>query len=955
MSSRASNAGKPPPKPSPRCSANVACFLATCTVLFAVVNISDGGFANSIDRITKNLDVALQDLMDDMPKYTNYNETAEYVSAATFNPVGMAGLYNLTKRFIDLVLPADFLMDGLIVINNRRVNIGETEITEILKTYWGVLFVLILLVLFVVFIPLCGFFFCCCRCCGNCGARSQPCDKKGDLCKKILQGTLLIILGTALLFCVVCAFSSNQQLEEGIDSLPKNLQNTRKDANTYLESTKKQAKHLLVTNYEEFSEVFTRTMDKSSQYVMDQLKIWSNATAMMDLYTFVENMPSIRRSLETLKSDTNSLRASASQLNDAMRKVKKDLLNTLKNCDHHECKSIQSNISQLQTNIDFNKYVDRYFPRLPDVTPTINKLDELKFSDLETAAKEGQQKLESIENQIEAKLKETLRDARKKVEEAGVTIQQNLNNITHAITDVQKPINETADRYIREIHHYIKNYDRYRYYGGLAVSCVLLLVAICIALGLICGICGKRPDRYNDNCCNKGAGSQFLICAVMLMFIFGIIIAVITIAMFVVGISFDRVVCYPVRNPNNSKIMNLVDDFVHQNQPDFSVKSSLINCYQNQSIYNVLNLKTQFDVDTINQKFNISDFLNNMNSNLDGIFNKDNFTILSPTSEAILEDLKTFDPSINFDQFQEELKHNFTNLSLNEISKKLEELIRTIQDRPDLEQTKTEVQLSILHINTYDEKLLLPMKETANKVIDIAKQLEADLKMNSSSFPEAINKLLLEIKEAQTVLGENGTLILKKVTNEFGGMVLNQVNSYLDRITVVVKEEFGQCGPMNAAINYTLTATCDKIALPWNGFWFSLLFSLVLFVPTIIVSVKLASLYQKYKQFGGQYIETEYLYDAYADRGDNIPLNGRGGKRGKKKSKKSKYYEDRPQNVGGDVVARDIAAGSHPSDTRYADMAPKHWEEFPNGGPPQYQRAPTEYERPPPYYYPGTG
>ncbi|CAH0723072.1 unnamed protein product, partial [Brenthis ino] len=33
---------------------------------------------------------------------------------------------------------------------------------------------------------------------------------------------------------------------------------------------------------------------------------------------------------------------------------------------------------------------------------------------------------------------------------------------------------------------------------------------------------------------------------------------------------------------------------------------------------------------------------------------------------------------------------------------------------------------------------------------------------------------------------------------------------------------------------------------------------------------------------------------------------------------------------------------------RYNDMAPKHWEE----GPPRYH-GPTEYERPPPYYYPG--
>lgn len=55
---------------------------------------------------------------------------------------------------------------------------------------------------------------------------------------------------------------------------------------------------------------------ESSEYVMDQLKIWSNATAMMDLYAFVNNMPAIKKSLETLKTDTNTLRASASQLND---------------------------------------------------------------------------------------------------------------------------------------------------------------------------------------------------------------------------------------------------------------------------------------------------------------------------------------------------------------------------------------------------------------------------------------------------------------------------------------------------------------------------------------------------------------------------------------------------------------------------------------------------------------
>ncbi|CAD7082321.1 unnamed protein product [Hermetia illucens] len=94
----------------------------------------------------------------------------------------------------------------------------------------------------------------------------------------------------------------------------------------------------------------------------------------------------------------------------------------------------------------------------------------------------------------------------------------------------------------------------------------------------------------------------------------------------------------------------------------------------------------------------------------------------------------------------------------------------------------------------------------------------------------------------------------------------------------------------------------------------------------------------------------EYLYDAYSER-DNIPLaNGPKNKRRKGKNRRHgsrdrrDYYEDSGSSHG-------IPASR---DTRYNDMAPKHWD----GGPPRYQNPPmappaSEYERPPPYYYPG--
>ncbi|CAH1113631.1 unnamed protein product [Psylliodes chrysocephalus] len=936
-----------------RATLNATSFFLTCLFLSLTVSLSDGGnaFTNSLDKITKNLKVALDDLRRYMPNYTDYVDTRTYLSGGvSFNPKGMAGLYNITTQLMNVILPPDFLMEDLITWhqgeNYYYVELNENvSITEVLKYYWPLILVLVILVLITVLVPIVGLFFCCCRCCGNCGARTKPCDKRRDLCKKVFEGALLIILGTALLFCVVCAFASNQQIQEGTDELPTNVRNSYKDSIHYLDSTRDQVTNLLTNNYKQFAVVFKDTVQKSGVHVMQQLNIWSNATAMMDLYNFVEAIPNITEQLGKLKDYTNSLRAMASQLNDAMRKVKRDLLQLLRNCSLESCINIQKQIASLQTNIDFN--------RLPDVTPAMEVLGKLNLNLLKTAAEEGKNKLDNIERQITSSLNDTLKQALVKVEDAGRKIQTHLNNITQVISDIQRQINR-GENTLEDSFAYLVYYSPYRYYGGLAISCVLLIITICIVLGLICGICGKRPDGYSDNCCNKGAGGQFLMCAVMLMFIFSLVIGAITLGTLILGMVGDRGVCYPLRHPGNSKVLSVVDDYIVKSYRfrdaglDISASTILNLCYNNESIYKVFNLANKFNVDDLAKQFNVSSILDTIENQLDKIVDP-HFTILNNTNINILRNLSRFDPGINFDHFQDELRENFTNMSLKKLSDVLQSLVDQMDGNPAYLPLQSGLKLSILHVTTYDEKILAPMRTRAQEAMNIALSLDLQIKMNSTTFSEAIHNLVNEIEEAQHKLREDGSKMLINAATSFGDIVKDQVQSYIQRVIHVTKFKLGQCGPLNVAINSTVTSACDKILLPWNGFWVSLFSSLLLFIPTIIVSVKLASLYQKYKQYG-QYVETEYLYDVYADRGDSVPLHSRGGSksRGGKKKRKGKKPEDRHQM--GEIVT----AANQPPDSRYADMAPKHWEEFPNGGPPQYQRAPTEYERPPPYYYPGS-
>lgn len=82
-------------------------------VLFVALQIADGTVVHKISRISEKIDRALSKVIDETkPDYKPLETNSVYYSDASFNPKGMAGLYNLTKVFLDLVLPENILPEG---------------------------------------------------------------------------------------------------------------------------------------------------------------------------------------------------------------------------------------------------------------------------------------------------------------------------------------------------------------------------------------------------------------------------------------------------------------------------------------------------------------------------------------------------------------------------------------------------------------------------------------------------------------------------------------------------------------------------------------------------------------------------------------------------------------------------------------------------------------------------
>ncbi|XP_071052205.1 prominin-like protein isoform X2 [Onthophagus taurus] len=911
-----------------------------------------GSFVRDISKISRNLDRALYNVLEDItgPVYTPVNISSTYYSSAKFNPRGMAGLYNITNIFMDILISKDIYPEGLIEVSKGEIKLApiEDQWQTLLSQYAGLLVIIIIVLLLAIFMPVCGFFFCCCRCCGKCGAKAEPLDKKKDCCRKFILATLLIAAGTALLFGVVCSFVTTQHMRDGGNDLVTNVRTGLQDVDTYLNTTGKEVQILLNKNYGEFKDDLFEILDKSSSIVYDQLAKYSNAVAMTQVSSIVEGLKDIQSNLTEMKTITFFLRNHASQLSDALRKVKRDLIHALTQCyQSNECSNLSENINKLEMDVDFNS--------LPDVTEGMQDLNSILQGNIVESIEDGKSHLEQIEKEISKKVDKSLQDVKNTVTQAGAQITNSVSNMTSMLNEISDSIHKNTNGPLTQADKYIRDYLPYGYYVGIGISCVLLVVALLVAFGLVCGICGKKPDHYNDDCCNKSVGSRCLMCGVAIMFLTTIVLAVVTIVCFVFGVFGQRLACDSLRNYNESKVIDMIDEYMDYDK--LSIKHVLSNCHQNETVYNVFRLDSHFDLDKITQNFNdynINEVLDKLQNDID--VNVE-IKILSEAGKQNLENLAASKVGdINFGKFVDELDHNLTTVDLKFLIEQLDAAIQAVERHRIQDSIQNQLKNSKMHLETYQVKLVDPMTENAEKLIDIAKNMEINLKFGHLTFSDAINGLIGEVKEAEKVLRENGTHLLKDIATNFTIAIKNQVDGYVDRVVYNLKSEIGQCGPLSNVINATLVSTCDQIILPMNGFWFVLFWSLLLFIVLIILSVKLASLYKKYDPYSYPG-ESEYLYDAYADR-EIIPLASNG--KPSKKKKKNKKYDNRtaghyPADMGDHPGARRDYPSSSGQDTRYSDMTPRqHWEDFPNGGPPQYQRAPTEYDRPPPYnYYPG--
>ncbi|XP_052873725.1 prominin-like protein [Anopheles cruzii] len=901
-------------------------------------------------------------------EFTRFNDTADYLSSKSYNARGMAPLYEITNHVINLFVDETPIPEGYIIVKEGSIeagpNVKDNNWGPLLKQYWALLLVTAICVVTIAIMPIMGLCLCCCRCFGGCGGRSQPFDKKHDTCRRAVLGFLLICSSSALVFGVVVAFVTNSYMQHGVENITTSARQGVHDTRLFMQTTSTHIDHLLNKNYQELNADLKQMLHDASGNIIQRLEEESKAEKLTKLYEFVEKLPGIRESLEKMKQLTSDLRITASQLNDGLRGVKRELLTSLNKCGTQECIKVMDDykIGRLNVNgIDYNS--------LPDLSQIIQSVTDLTDSGLGGAIYNGVEQMNQLKNRLKQTVLENIPKVQAASDSTGKAIKEVSDMLTVRLNDVANVLGNNSYKHLDTADEYIEQYSIYRYYAGLGISSVLLLILICLVFGLLCGICGKRPDGYGDDCCNKGAGGRFLIFAVALIFLTFSVILAVSLASFLVGTVARRAACDSLRNPGDDQLINYVDQFVNLNRLYTELRSQterskaklrasetiepihigevIVSCERNESIYKVLKMHNFVDIRTIRdypEDYGITRELEALKDKI----RIEPVQILTPEARRDIETLGSSKLNdFDVDKFTDNLTFNITEYNLNEIAEKLREVANRVPPGKEMNDIKVNLKNQALHLSSYQTNLVDPMIASTNQLIKLSTSLDSSLKFGEKSFSDAIDKFLTQITEAEEYINKYGKTFVQNVTEELVNGFTQQIFAYINLVIDATQRDIGLCGPVYNVYQSMIVASCKRVVDPFNGFWAGVGWCLLLFLPSIIFGVKLSTLYQKSDPYPGPMVESEYLYDAYTER-DNIPLAS--GPKNKRRKKQDRRRDSRDRRE----IYYEEGSPSHSRDPRYNDMAPKNWD----GAPPRYQNPPmappaAEYERPPPYYYPG--
>ncbi|NWV88609.1 PROM2 protein, partial [Machaerirhynchus nigripectus] len=410
-----------------------------------------------------------------------------------------------------------------------------------------------------------------------------------------------------------------------------------------------------------------------------------------------------------------------------------------------------------------------------------------------------------------------------------------LPDYTRPVSEALLKAEDRSQPYLREV----ERFERYRWIAGTVLCSIILLILACNVTGMALGAYGlsKREDP-SDYECRGEAGAKFLLVGVGLAFLFSWLLILLVFATFLVGGNIQTLVC---RNWVNQEIYKFID--TPGNLPpsmnltrqlnlrrDSNLSSAYRECKSGAGLWEVLQLDRSYDLDEhLKSPKYTADFQKRL-----GDFTANLGDVRLLRSEG-RQDLETFARSgadeVDYGRFQEEMKNPVVQTSLPGLARNLEGLQKMQRNSTVAGRLAAEARALWQMQNSTvqsQEALVAKLGESVQFLSRLAPHLK-----------ERVKRTLATTASVEARLPVQAQQILRQELGCFTRKELRYFTQYLSWVGQTLREDVASCQPLATALDNGRVILCDRIADPWNAFWFSLGCCTFFLIPNIIFAVRL--------------------------------------------------------------------------------------------------------------------
>jgi len=217
---------------------------------------------------------------------------------------------------------------------------------------------------------------------------------------------------------------------------------------------------------------------------------------------------------------------------------------------------------------------------------------------------------------------------------------------------------------------------------------------------------------------------------------------------------------------------------------------------------------------------------------------------------------------INYTAFTQTLEDRITAVNLTEMGAALAAAAELVGPRERTAANRLRNQATILGAQ---QRVVDRMAGLVVSLRNATLSLEEHVRFNRTNVTEAVRELIEQAESAQVYLRTRGGSEVIQLADDYAAEFLSHLDAFSARLERGFRSGLGRCGPISTAYNSTAVTVCHNVVYPFNGFWASVGWCVLLFIPCVIVSLALTSLYRK----------TEPYSETYADMfGSSAPLSG---------------------------------------------------------------------------------